>query len=93
MFQKQKPLSVLLVTAFLAAFTLTGYARANSRKSRWRHRHSPANRGSSPDLAIEEITLNENCFVVVRVKNNGPGMVPDEVWRVTNLKAQAFNSW
>jgi CARDB len=36
--------------------------------------------GQLPDLAIEDITLNEQCFVVVTAKNNGPGMVPDKVW-------------
>jgi hypothetical protein len=33
-----------------------------------------------PDLAIVDITLNEQCFVVVTAKNNGPGSVPDKVW-------------
>ncbi len=33
-----------------------------------------------PDLAIVDITLNEQCFVVVTAKNNGPGAVPDKVW-------------
>jgi len=36
--------------------------------------------GQLSDLAIEDITLNEHCFVVVKVKNNGPGAVPDKVW-------------
>jgi hypothetical protein len=36
--------------------------------------------GQLSDLAIEDITLNEHCFVVVTVKNNGPGVVPDKVW-------------
>jgi len=33
-----------------------------------------------PDLVIKNITLNRNCQVVVTVKNNGPGKVPDTVW-------------
>ncbi|RLG09380.1 hypothetical protein DRN73_10015 [Candidatus Pacearchaeota archaeon] len=33
-----------------------------------------------PDLTIEDLSLNRNCQVVVKVKNNGPGMVPDTVW-------------
>jgi len=37
-------------------------------------------RGQLSDLAIEDITLNEQCFVVVKAKNNGPGAVPDKVW-------------
>jgi hypothetical protein len=36
--------------------------------------------GQFPDLAIEDITLNEQCFVVVTAKNNGPGRVPDKAW-------------
>jgi hypothetical protein len=33
-----------------------------------------------PDLTIEDIWFNDQCFVVVRAKNNGPGAVPDTVW-------------
>lgn len=33
-----------------------------------------------PDLVIEDLFLDEYCHVVVRVKNLGPGKVPDEVW-------------
>jgi hypothetical protein len=40
----------------------------------------PGEQGQLPDLAIEDITLNEQCFVVVTAKNNGPGAVPDKVW-------------
>jgi hypothetical protein len=36
--------------------------------------------GRLSDLAIEDITLNDQCFVVVQAKNNGPGAVPDKVW-------------
>ena len=36
--------------------------------------------GQLSDLAIEDIMLNEQCFVVVKAKNNGPGAVPDKVW-------------
>jgi hypothetical protein len=42
----------------------------------------PGQQGQLPDLTIEDITLNEGCFVVVQAKNNGPGTVPDEVWSV-----------
>jgi hypothetical protein len=40
----------------------------------------PGQQGRLSDLTIEDITLNEQCFVVVQVKNNGPGVVPDKVW-------------
>ena len=33
-----------------------------------------------PDLTITNITLDEQCSVVVHAKNNGPGSVPDKVW-------------
>jgi hypothetical protein len=36
--------------------------------------------GQLPDLTIVDITLNEQCYVVVTAKNNGPGAVPDKVW-------------
>ena len=40
----------------------------------------PGQQGRLSDLTIEDITLNEQCFVVVTVKNNGPGVVPDKAW-------------
>lgn len=33
-----------------------------------------------PDLIIEDISLDNQCNVLVKVKNNGPGKVPDSVW-------------
>ncbi|NTW10393.1 MAG: hypothetical protein HGA26_03430, partial [Chlorobiaceae bacterium] len=33
-----------------------------------------------PDLSIEDIRLTPDCRVVVRVRNNGPGNLPDNVW-------------
>jgi|GEM_PF-1756497 len=41
----------------------------------------------SPDLVIDDIWLNKNCQVVVRVKNNGPGKIADEVWTVHEPKS------
>ena len=46
--------------------------------------------GQLPDLTIEDITLNEGCFVVVQAKNNGPGTVPDEVWSVHTPDSSAI---
>ena len=44
------------------------------------HQGGTEPQGQLSDLAIEDITLNEQCFVVVKAKNNGPGAVPDKVW-------------
>ena len=33
-----------------------------------------------PDLIIEDISLDDQCRVVVKAKNDGPGAVFDEVW-------------
>ncbi|NTV59675.1 MAG: hypothetical protein HGA77_00005, partial [Chlorobiaceae bacterium] len=33
-----------------------------------------------PDLSIEDIRLTPDCRVAVRVRNNGPGSIPDNVW-------------
>jgi len=35
-----------------------------------------------PDLIITDISLDQDCNVVVKVKNAGPGSLPDEVWTV-----------
>ena len=40
-----------------------------------------------PDLAVEDIRLNSDCHVVVKIRNNGPGMVPDNVWSVHTPKS------
>jgi len=40
----------------------------------------PCEEVALPDLIIEDIDLDRNCQVVVKVKNNGPGIVPDTVW-------------
>jgi hypothetical protein len=37
-----------------------------------------------PDLVIEDIFLNEQRQISVRVKNVGRGLVPDEVWGPTH---------
>jgi len=50
----------------------------------------PGQQGQLPDLTIEDITLNEQCFVVVTAKNNGPGRVPDEVWTVHTPDSSAI---
>lgn len=33
-----------------------------------------------PDLTVADISLDDQCRVVVKAKNNGPGAVFDEVW-------------
>jgi hypothetical protein len=33
-----------------------------------------------PDLTIEDVALDDQCRVLVKAKNNGPGAVFDEVW-------------
>jgi hypothetical protein len=35
---------------------------------------------SLPDLVVEEVALDENCFVTVRLKNQGNGAVPKKAW-------------
>ncbi len=43
--------------------------------------------GRLPDLTVERIYLVKDCRVAVRVKNLGPGIVPDEVWTVHTPKS------
>lgn len=33
-----------------------------------------------PDLTITKVTVNRNCELVVKVRNNGPGMLPNRVY-------------
>jgi hypothetical protein len=35
---------------------------------------------SLPDLVIEEVALDENCFLTLRLKNRGQGSVPKKAW-------------
>ncbi len=37
---------------------------------------------AAPDLEVTDIFLTPKCYVAVRIRNNGPGRVPDEVWRI-----------
>ena len=46
-----------------------------------------------PDLIVDGIWLNKSCQVVVRVKNNGPGQVPDDVWSVHSPKSAGVYLW
>jgi hypothetical protein len=39
-----------------------------------------------PDLKVEEIYLDENCKVMVVVKNTGPGEVPSQVWSIRDIQ-------
>lgn len=48
---------------------------------------SPA--GSRPDLVIEDISLGKDCTVMVKVRNVGSGMVPDEVWTIHKPESSA----
>ncbi|MFW6123586.1 MAG: CARDB domain-containing protein [Acidobacteriota bacterium] len=38
-----------------------------------------------PDLKVEDIYLDENCKVMVAVKNVGPGEVPSQVWSIRDI--------
>lgn len=68
-------LSTLFVTSlFLISFYAVTISFAQPLKPVIKHQLK------IPDLVIEDLGLNRNCQVVVRVKNNGPGMVPDDVW-------------
>jgi hypothetical protein len=39
-----------------------------------------------PDLKVEDIYLDENCKVMVLVKNVGPGEVPSQVWSIRDIQ-------
>lgn len=38
-----------------------------------------------PNLAVEDIYLNENCRVVVVIKNLGPGSLPQQLWTIKDV--------
>jgi len=40
-----------------------------------------------PDLTIVSISVDKNCNVTVKVRNAGPGIVPDKVWSVHSPKS------
>ena len=44
---------------------------------------------SKPDLIVEDITLDEDCSVLVKVRNVGSGKIPDEVWTVHKPESSA----
>ncbi len=46
-----------------------------------------------PDLIVEEIWLDKNCHVVAKLKNQGPGPLPDDVWNVHTPKSAGIYFW
>ena len=40
-----------------------------------------------PDLTIERILLGKDCNIIIEIKNNGPGIIPDNVWTVHSSKS------
>jgi len=45
--------------------------------------------GGKPDLVVDDIYLDKDCSVVVKVRNAGPGPLPDEVWTVHKPESSA----
>ena len=43
-----------------------------------------------PDLTVADISLDDQCRVVVKAKNNGPGAVFDTVWTDHNAESPAI---
>lgn len=39
-----------------------------------------------PDLTVEDIYLDENCRVMVLIKNVGPGEVPSQAWSIRDIQ-------
>lgn len=46
-----------------------------------------------PDLLVEDIGLGKNCEVIVSVRNNGPGRLPDEVYTVHKPDSSSVYIW
>ncbi|ARM31502.1 CARDB domain-containing protein [Prosthecochloris sp. HL-130-GSB] len=46
-----------------------------------------------PDLVVEEIWLDEQCRVNARLKNHGPGALPDEVYTVHTPESAGIYFW
>ena len=48
------------------------------------------NVNKKPDLVVDNISLNKDCKVVVKVRNVGQGRVPDAVWTVHKPKSSGI---
>ena len=71
------PMIFLLLTFFLSgAWSPGAYGQQKTLKG------NPFLSRVLPDLVVDDVWLDKACRVVVRVKNNGPGSVPDNVWAV-----------
>jgi len=67
-------------------------AKPGRRRSAWTEAKRPKIRGHlhgvafnrKPDLAVSQVnsqvSLNENCQVVISIRNFGPGNIPDTAW-------------
>lgn len=40
----------------------------------------PGQQKNLPDLVVDDMKLDQNCTVMVKIRNAGPGYIPDEVW-------------
>jgi len=81
------PQSVLARRAELASSSLIRSVQSRAVRQPALERAQPASRLvpsrlKLPDLEVTDIFLTPKCYVAVRVRNNGPGRVPDDVWRI-----------
>ncbi len=80
-------MSVLLSGFLVSIFSVASVSFAEPHRFPVRELHRPPLFRHLPDLAVEEIRLNSDCRVVVKIRNNGPGRLPDEVWSVHKPKS------
>ena len=75
-------MSVLLAGFLFSIFSVARVSFAEPFRFPAREFHRPPLFRLLPDLAVEEISVNGDCRVVVKIRNNGAGRIPDEVWSV-----------
>jgi hypothetical protein len=76
--------TALLSGLFLAASTVSFAEPVRLPSREWRRPVIPR---FLPDLAVEDIRVNNDCQVVVKIRNNGPGRLFDDVWNVHTPKS------
>ena len=87
-----KKRSACLKSALLSGFLFTMFGSASVSLAEpvrfpLRELHRPPIIRLLPDLAVEDLKVNSDCQVVVKIRNNGPGRLPDEVWSVHTPKS------
>jgi len=69
-------------------FTVAGASHLPGQSKRAKPRLQP---GPKPDLAITALYISNDCYLIIGIRNNGPGHLPDGAYVDSNPKSVALS--